>query len=226
MMVTHEDRLNSLPWWVSGQAFTALTRECQAIAWGGPQLKVLKTPDGLYIKLFKLKRKISSGLLYPYSVRFARNARRLNGMGIPSVNVTRTFFVPSQRLHCVVYEPLLGTTFYDMDLNEDRLHQLGEFIAHLHHKGVYFRSLHLGNVVQTPAGELGLIDVADLSFKKRPLKKGERKRNWVHILRRQDNLNRYGALGVSTLLDAYRSASTQAEPHTAYLTDVFLSDLK
>jgi hypothetical protein len=36
------------------------------------------------------------------------------------------------------------------------------FVIDLHDKGVYFRSLHLGNVVCTPEGRLGLIDFSDL----------------------------------------------------------------
>ncbi len=36
------------------------------------------------------------------------------------------------------------------------------FVIGLHDKGIYFRSLHLGNVVCTPDGRLGLIDFSDL----------------------------------------------------------------
>ena len=37
-----------------------------------------------------------------------------------------------------------------------------QFVIGLHDRGIYFRSLHVGNVVYTPDCRLGLIDFADL----------------------------------------------------------------
>ena len=65
----------------------------------------------------------------------------------------------------------------------DLLEQLARFIAELHQAGVYFRSLHLGNVVLTPQGKLGLIDIADLSIQRWPLLGSQRLRNFRHMLR-------------------------------------------
>ena len=60
---------------------------------------------------------------------------------------------------------------------------LGAFIAKLHDRGVYFRSLHLGNIVMTPEGTLGLIDIADMRFSRGQLTASQRKRNLRHLLR-------------------------------------------
>ncbi|HZJ92281.1 MAG TPA: toluene tolerance protein, partial [Thiopseudomonas sp.] len=49
--------------------------------------------------------------------------------------------------------------------------------------GVYFRSIHLGNVVLTPECELGLIDISDMKIFRRPLSKWQRKRNFEHMVR-------------------------------------------
>lgn len=46
-------------------------------------------------------------------------------------------------------------------LDRDLLHALEFFLASLHGWGVYFRSLHFGNVIVTEAGAFGLIDVAE-----------------------------------------------------------------
>lgn len=48
---------------------------------------------------------------------------------------------------------------------------------HLHRKGIYFRSLHLGNVILTPNGEFGLIDFSDMRIYPWPLPKFMRVRN-------------------------------------------------
>ena len=39
-------------------------------------------------------------------------------------------------------------------LTEELLEKLGGFIAYLHDWGVYFRGLHMGNIVLTPSGDL------------------------------------------------------------------------
>ena len=61
--------------------------------------------------------------------------------------------------------------------------QLGRFVARLHEAGIYFRSLHLGNIVLTPAGELGLIDIADLRASGNPIPRHRRLRNLKHLMR-------------------------------------------
>ena len=52
-----------------------------------------------------------------------------------------------------------------------------------HQKGICFRSLPLGNIVRMPSGELGLNDVADMTFKIRALGRMARLRNVKHMLR-------------------------------------------
>jgi hypothetical protein len=51
------------------------------------------------------------------------------------------------------------------------------FVIGLHAKGIYFRSLHIGNVVLTPDERLGLIDFADLRIHPWPLGRYLRARN-------------------------------------------------
>jgi hypothetical protein len=65
--------------------------------------------------------------------------------------------------------------------------QFGRFVAQLHNQGIYFRSLHLGNVVMTPDNELGLIDIADMRTLRRPLRKSLCLRNFQHMRRYQQD---------------------------------------
>jgi tRNA A-37 threonylcarbamoyl transferase component Bud32 len=114
----------------------------------------------------------------------------------------------------VHYHPLPGQTlrqlFKDMDDEEavQLRRQLGAFVARLHLLGIYFRSLHLGNIVCTPSGALGLIDLADIRITRRSLNWHQRPRNLKHMLRYPEEaewLNRTG-----DFLEAYRAAlSTQ-----------------
>lgn len=152
--------------------------------------KVLLLADGSYLKLFRRKRLLSSAAWYPYARRFADNTRALARLGIPCPQVIELFRLPRIERDAVHYLALPGETIRRMvaagipDSQADELrHQIREFVDHLHDLGIYFRSCHLGNIVLTPQGELGLIDVADLKLYPGNLGNLKRRRNYQHILR-------------------------------------------
>src|SRR5690606_3768439 len=85
-----------------------------------------------------------------------------------------------------IYAPLPGCSLeqiYRRSHNEFSLlvPQFAAFILQLHQRGIYFRSLHLGNVLMLPSGEFGLIDFLDLQFKAAPLNPWLIKRNLAHL---------------------------------------------
>ncbi|MBI2307251.1 MAG: toluene tolerance protein [Rhodocyclales bacterium] len=146
--------------------------------------KVLRLADGTIFKLFRRRRVLSSAALYPYARRFANNAVALARLGIPVPQVIDVLRIPSIERDAVHYTPLAGTTLREMA--RAGLSQQGErelkaaftrFVIGLHDKGIYFRSLHLGNVVRTPDGRLGLIDFSDLRIHPWALGKYLRARN-------------------------------------------------
>lgn len=149
--------------------------------------KVLALADGSYLKLFRRKRLISSAAWYPYAQRFADNAGALAARGIPCPAVIGTYRIPGIRREAVRYRPLEGNTLRQLVAagadTPDLRARLGTFVAGLHAAGIYFRSLHLGNIVLTPEGALGLIDIADLRAGPRPLPAQRRRRNLQHLLR-------------------------------------------
>lgn len=155
--------------------------------------KVYRLTDGTFLKMFRRKRLLSSALLVPYSQRFWRNAKRLNSLGIPTLSPLELYQLDAPSLSAVLYSPLQGKTLKDIYLDDpeafaELLPDLIAFIRNLHRLGIYFRSLHLGNIVRTPEGPLGLIDIADLSFQRRPLSKAKARRNLAHFSRLLDNL--------------------------------------
>ena len=89
------------------------------------------------------------------------------------------------------YEAVQGSTLRDLtkDISDPRLllESFGVFLAELHRKGIYFRSIHFGNVVLQETGEFGLIDIADLRFFGRPLSEYQRERNFKHLLRPKED---------------------------------------
>lgn len=150
--------------------------------------KVLQLADGRVLKLFRIKKTISSAYLYPYSLRFADNAIKLQKKGIPTVEIADVFKIKGISKTAVMYRPLEGITIREIahennTFNEKFVENLGAFVAELHERGIYFRSIHLGNIVQMPSGELGLIDVSDMKVQRRPLSFSKRVRNFPHMVR-------------------------------------------
>ncbi len=170
---------------LSKQGYLTLREGAKVIEADGHGDKVLLLADGTYLKLFRLKRLFSTALFSPYSKRFAKNAIKLAKLGVPTVTTIETYRIPSIRRTAVHYSPLTGTTLRRLSGGIDMMlaDKLGKFIRELHDKGIYFRSLHLGNIVLTPENRLGLIDISDMKICKRPLTEIQRTRNFQHCSR-------------------------------------------
>ena len=175
---------------LSHDEFLSLRGNAETIESDGHGEKVLLLDDGSYLKLFRRKRVLSSAVLYPYAERFADNAVALQDRGIACPRILGVYRVPSLRRDVVHYAPLEGRTLRQVhdEVEKQALRfRFGAFVAELHNQGIFFRSLHLGNVVINADGRLGLIDIADLSARKGALGKRKRLRNFRHILRYPDD---------------------------------------
>lgn len=173
---------------ISSERYQQMREGAQVIEADSHGDKVLLLPDGSFFKLFRRKRLLSSALLWPYAKRFANNARTLAARGIPTLQVIALYRLPNPARHLVHYHPLPGHTLRQirregLSCPANLFEQLGAFVAQLHQQGIYFRSIHLGNVVLTPDNRLGLIDLADLKSSCRALSKALRLRNFRHMLR-------------------------------------------
>lgn len=174
--------------------------------------KVLRLRDGSMLKLFRRKRLVSSAAWYPYAQRFADNCVTLAQRAIPCPRVLTVCRIAEIERDAVHYDPLAGYTLRQLlgsALSDDNLRwQLGRFIAELHEKGIYFRSAHLGNVILTPEGNLGLIDIADMKTFRRALRKSLRLRNFKHMLRYQEDRQWLLDNGNPAFLEGYMSAQS------------------
>ena len=170
------------------EGFNQLCADAHVIEADGLGPKVLRLADGRFLKVFRPRRWYTSGSFNPYSERFASNAEQLRALGIPTPQILDLY-----RLHdassAVSYTPLPGLTLrqalqsLDNSLRESLIERFGQFMAQLHERGVYFRSLHLGNVLLMDDGEFGLIDIADLRIFPSPLRNALRQRNLRHMQR-------------------------------------------
>lgn len=173
-------------------------------------LKVLRLPDGRFLKFFRRKRLLNKDLLAPAAIRFARHARHLQQLQIPTLTVERLHSIRGEPHSVAIYQPLPGETLRQMLLEHrvgpEQMYRVGVFIARLHRLGVYFRSLHPGNIVldgQIP----GLIDVLDCRIWPWSLTRWQRRRNWRHFLRCQEDHPQMTGELVDELLCGYRDAA-------------------
>ena len=170
-------------------------------------IKVAQGADGDIIKLFRSKRLLSSTRLFPYAQRFRQNSERLAARGIPTVKVKAVYRCPGVRRDLVVYRPLPGTMLREALAEsaeaETLLLRLAEFLAGLHRQGVYFRSIHFGNIIVAEDGRFGLIDVAAMHVRRRALGPWRRARNFRHLLRYPEDRQAVNRLGFEHFLQHY-----------------------
>lgn len=205
---------------LSQEGLLALSASAEILEQDAHGPKVMRLQNGDILKIFRVKRLISSARFYSYARRFCRNAERLRKLGIPSVAVKQLYHLANSDNTAVLYEPLQGRTLREISgkngLDEILQARLGVFVATLHEKGVYFRSLHLGNIVLTLDNSLGLIDIADMRIFPWQLGCGRRLRNLRHMRRLKTDVAQLGKSGWDVMLNAYLSyqpKQTKCERH-------------
>lgn len=174
---------------ISREDYAAWCKDSQTIEQDAHGEKVVRLADGTFLKLFRRKSWLSKSAIYPQAKRFADNAQSLRQLGIPCPDVIAVYRMNGPYRSIVHYDPLRGDTLrYLLKIdpaNDQRklLERLAVFVNQLHDQGVYFRSLHMGNIVLTQDDQLGLIDISDMRFFGRPLSRWMRNRNYRHLLR-------------------------------------------
>lgn len=170
-------------------------------------IKVAKLEDGNMLKFFRVKRWYSSARFFSYARSFCRNAERLSALNIPTVKIKQLFHCESALRTAVLYAPLPGRTFMQLlksgELTGAHVRALGHFIAHLHDLGIYFRGLHLGNIVLTPEGQLGLIDISEMTISPFRLSIHRRLRNFERFWRRKEDQQAFGERNIALFSHHY-----------------------
>ena len=137
--------------------------------------KVLRLADGRLVKVFRPRRRLWLARLVPAAKRFSINAIRLKALQVVVPQVEEYFWLDrEQAVSACLYVPLPGVSLaevYKRSRGEFDLllPEFAKFVHLLHQRGIYFRSLHMGNVLHLPEGGFGLIDFLDIRFKGAPL---------------------------------------------------------
>lgn len=180
---------------LTAKAYQALIEGAELLEHDTLAPKVFKLIDGTFLKLFRRKRWFSSELFYPYVKRFAANAAILKSLAINTPNILNLYRFSYYNFDftAVQYAPLAGDTLrqimskVDLPQQQHLITVFGQLLAKLHQQGVYFRSIHLGNVLVLPDNTLGLIDFADMTKQASALSQTKRARNLKHMQRYQED---------------------------------------
>ncbi len=192
---------------ISENDFSKLIGEGKILERDTLGVKVYLLPGDRICKVFRCKRKFSSAQYYPYAQRFADNCKLLNDLAFKSVNVSEVYKVANTNLGLVLYSMLPGKTLRAF-LKEGAACQtlipkFIELVVELHKKGVYFRSLHFGNVIVSPEGDFCLIDVSDMTISGKSLMSLKRARNFKAIFRYTSDVGFLENYGVNKFFAEY-----------------------
>ncbi|MFW3898522.1 O-antigen ligase family protein [Pseudomonas bharatica] len=199
---------------ISPENARQLIKDGNVIEEDGLGPKVLRLQDGSFLKLFRRRRWYTSGNLNPYSQRFANNSQCLRALGVASPLVL-DLYIFQDNSQGVRYQPLPGQTLRHAFTNSASPAarkalsvRVGRFIAQLHELGIYFRSLHLGNVLLLENDEFGLIDVADMRILPSSLSWKMRQRNLRHMQRYPEDRHWLFEENIEFLLEGYANVGS------------------
>ena len=171
----------------------------------GPKVWLLT--DQTILKVFRPRSRWSRDTLYSNARSFCRNAERLAQLGIPTVKILKLYHLENSTTTAVHYQPLEGVTLRDLleqnAVTPEICAKLGAFVAGLHKKGIYFRSLHFGNILFTEQKEFGLIDIADMNIYWWSLQVTTRIRNFKRIQKYHEDMLKLGQENRAVIMDAY-----------------------
>jgi len=216
-------------------AWTALSQGAVYLSTSGhasnKRPKVLKK-DNQIIKCFFWKKGLSSRRFFPEWKRFVNHAHLLQQRGITTVTIDACYRVPALGMDCVVYTCLAGTDLRSLVQNgleiscgselraDPTLTLFSHFLAELHQQGIFFRGIHLGNILQlsgkannkgyTDANDPAcvrhaLIDISDLSVSHQPLSLWRCARNMAHAFKTLPDDRYYMQYGLHNFIKQYFS---------------------
>ncbi|MCB5191588.1 glycosyltransferase [Methylobacillus arboreus] len=196
---------------LSRENFAQLCMNAEVLEQDERGIKVLQLENGHIFKVFRVRHIFSLARVYSYARQFCHNADRLKTLAIPTVEVMQLFHFEETSDTAVLYKPLPGHTLRQLSMSSllslELMQDFGRFVARLHQDGIYFRSLHFGNVVRTPQGEFGLIDIADLNAYRYSLTESQRARNFRHLQRYRDDWMVLPIASRKAFADSYFSTS-------------------
>ena len=179
------------------------------ILYGTPEHPgIMMSPSGEIIKSFFRRKTISTSTIFPQAIRFEANCRKLFERGINGPIVKDTIYCKEVPVHMVIYDRLEGVDLRELSQREAKstLTRLPEYLADLHAAGIFFRAIHLGNIL-VHNDAMSLIDISDLKTQTSPLGSFRRARNLAHLFNSELDKALFLAYGLNQFVEEYIQTS-------------------
>lgn len=178
--------------------------------------KMVSAMNGEYIKFFYDQRGLHWSSFRPKARLFVSNAERLISFGLVAPIARRFSYCPETSAWIVIYPRLPGEDLRSIG-TVDGLQGLAAYMARLHQHGVYFRGIHLGNVLMSKT-EFGLIDIAGMTIWRRELNIWQRLRNIGRFLSFPEDVKLFADFGIERFVIEYCNAAGLVGWKRAWLT--------
>ena len=161
------------------------------------------------IKIFNVRGYISSGFFNTYASRIMKNSIKLKDHEISSIEITNELaFQYNNRMSGVSYKYIPGKTYRDLGnkITKKMITDLAKYISIIHKKGIYFRAMHLGNILLHNK-KLFLIDISKIHFYPWSLFIFTRARAFRRMTKYKDDIKHFGLINYKNLINEYMNIS-------------------
>lgn len=165
---------------------------------------LMLTPTNEIVKFFYRRKRISTSTFRPQAQRFATNSRILLERNIPAPVVKNVLYCDQIPVHMVIYDRIEGCDVRELCESEgvSCLTYLPDYFADLHKAGIFFRAVHLGNLL-VGADTISLLDISDLSTQQSPLSVSWRARNLAHMFNTDHDKAYFVSYGLRKFVQEY-----------------------
>lgn len=193
---------------ISEQEFSTLCQGATILMESDSLPKVLETPSGDIIKIFPPRKSWIKTRLGLHGKRFVKNGNKLVKKGFSSVHVDQFYYCASLKSYVAIYQKLPGEEMRTLvsQGQTQLLPEVAVFMARLHEAGIYFRAVHLANLIKEDSG-INMIDVSNIKFRRHALGVVARFRNLVHMMNERNDKQYYEEFGVAAFVDGYLKVS-------------------
>lgn len=202
---------------ITRQELDALCKNGKSIDMQGDYPCVVIHPDDTITKIWAIKKRLlSSNNIRSYAQRFVDNAAKLKQRGIIVPEIIDHLQLENSHVRIVRYSSIPGHSIRDMLEKSPAsvdIPGLCQYIHALHEKGIFFRSIHLGNIIQLSQGGYGLIDFTDVKFSGHPVPLLKRAANIAFPLRYHEDTRRIKDANLPDFKESYL-AILEPDPQT------------
>ncbi len=192
--------------------YLKLTEGAKLVKRTRTKIRLLLSPQNKIIKHIYRRRFLSTSTLWPYAGRFIKNARQLQSKNISVPTIHEVYYYPKLNSDIIVYDYVEGPTLHEIASNNDFsfFPKFINYIAQLHKTGIYFKDLHLSNIV-FKNDAFTLLDLETIHCKRRPLKISERAKNLAYLFSIKEHTHYYQNYGTNRFIHEYLESSQLSE---------------